>query len=65
VLASVDERTYDSGTMDAAHPLVRCHGHGAGRVFHTALGHLTSAYAHPDLRRHLEGALPWCARLDA
>lgn len=62
VLASVDEDTYDGGTMGAAHPLVWCHERGTGRVFSTALGHPPSAYADPDFRRHLEGALLWCTR---
>lgn len=64
VLASVDERTYRGGTMGAAHPLVWCHEPGAGRVFYTALGHLASAYADPDFRGHLLGALLWCARTE-
>jgi len=62
VFASVDEDTYDGGTMGAAHQLVWCHEQGAGRVFSTALGHPPAAYADPDFRRHLEGALLWCAR---
>lgn len=64
VLASIDEDTYDGGTMGAAHPLVWCHERGTGRVFYTALGHRAEAYADQDFRRHLEGALLWCARLD-
>lgn len=63
VLASIDERTYEGGTMGTDHPLVWCREQGAGRVFYTALGHLASAYADPDFRGHLLGALLWCARL--
>lgn len=61
VLASADEDSYEGGTMGAGHPLVWCHRVGEGRVFYTALGHLESAYADPDFRRHLDGALLWCA----
>ena len=63
MLATVDESTYEGGTMGAAHPLVWCHERGAGRMFYTALGHRAAAYADPDFRRHLEGGLLWCARL--
>lgn len=64
VLASVDERLYQGGTMGADHPLMWCHAPGAGRSFYTALGHLESAYLDPDFRASLEGALLWCAALD-
>jgi type 1 glutamine amidotransferase len=61
VLASVDEDSYDGDRTGAGHPLVWCHRAGRGRVFYTALGHLPSAYADPDFRRHLGEALAWCA----
>ncbi|MFJ2633021.1 ThuA domain-containing protein [Streptomyces sp. NPDC087422] len=61
VLASVDERGYTGGTMGADHPLVWCRRLGAGRSFYTALGHDATAYADPDFRAHLRGALLWCA----
>lgn len=61
VLASVDEHGYQGGTMGADHPLVWCRQPGAGRSFYTALGHLDTAYADPDFRAHLLGALLWCA----
>jgi type 1 glutamine amidotransferase len=61
VLASVDERRYNGGTMGTDHPLVWCRQVGAGRSFCTALGHLGSAYADPDFRAHLLGALLWSA----
>ncbi|WUH94935.1 ThuA domain-containing protein [Streptomyces sp. NBC_00433] len=61
VLASVDERRYEGGTMGADHPLVWCRQVGAGRSFYTALGHTASAYADPRFRAHLRGALLWSA----
>lgn len=61
VLASVDERGYKGGTMGADHPLVWCRRPGAGRSLYTALGHSAAAYADPDFRAHLRGALLWCA----
>ena len=64
MLASIDERCYEDGTMGPDHPLVWCHENCGGRAFYTALGHDESAYADPGFRAHLEGALTWAARLD-
>jgi type 1 glutamine amidotransferase len=65
LLASVDESTYEGGRTGSPHPVVWCHEPGLGRVFYTALGHAPAAYADPDFRRHLRGALRWCARLES
>jgi type 1 glutamine amidotransferase len=59
VLATVDERLYEGGTMGDDHPLVWCHRLGDGRAFYTALGHSAEAYADPAFRAHLLGALRW------
>jgi type 1 glutamine amidotransferase len=64
MLASVDERCYQGGTMGPDHPLVWCHENCGGRAFYTAVGHDASAFADPAFRAHLEGALTWAARLD-
>jgi uncharacterized protein len=64
VLASVDERRYEGGEMGPDHPLAWCHENCGGRAFYTALGHAAAAYADPDFRAHLAGALTWAARLD-
>jgi len=62
VLLRVDESSYTGGGMGADHPLAWCHESGGGRVFYTALGHTSAAYAEPDLRRHLWGGLLWVCR---
>lgn len=64
VLASVDERCYDGGTMGTDHPLAWCHENCGGRSLYTSLGHADAAYADPQFRAHLAGALAWAARLD-
>lgn len=64
VLAEVDEASYEGGTMGSPHPVVWCRGVGRGRVLYTALGHLPEAYADPDFRGHLLGALRWVAGLE-
>jgi type 1 glutamine amidotransferase len=61
VLLRVDESSYTGGTMGADHPLAWCHEQAGGRAFYTALGHTVEAYAEPELRAHLAGALAWAA----
>lgn len=64
VLASIDERCYEGGTMGSDHPLAWCHENCGGRAFYTSLGHADTAYADPRFREHLAGALAWTAHLD-
>ena len=59
VLLSVDEATYQGGTMGADHPLSWCHEYGGGRSFYTALGHAEETYQDPEFLAHLLGALRW------
>jgi type 1 glutamine amidotransferase len=59
VLLSVDEASYQGGTMGADHPLAWCHAYGGGRCFYTALGHPAEAFGEPAFVRHLRGALEW------
>jgi uncharacterized protein len=61
VLLTVDETTYDGGTMGADHPVAWCHEYGGGRCFYTALGHAARTFAEPAFLRHLSGALEWLA----
>jgi uncharacterized protein len=59
VLLSVDEATYNGGTMGADHPVAWCHEYGGGRSCYTALGHATRCYAAPEFLLHLAGAIKW------
>jgi type 1 glutamine amidotransferase len=59
VLLSVDEASYQGGTMGADHPIAWCHSYGGGRCFYTALGHPIAAFSEPAFVRHLSGALDW------
>jgi len=59
VLLTVNETSYDGGTMGADHPVAWCHSNVGGRSFYTALGHTTESFAEPAFRRHLSGALSW------
>jgi type 1 glutamine amidotransferase len=64
VVATLDERTYDPGTlrMGADHPVAWWRRAGRGRAFYTALGHTTASYAEPAFRRHVLGALTFVTR---
>lgn len=73
ILASVDESTYsprlhflwiDRNLAMGDHPVAWSHCVGRGRVFYTALGHEASAYQEPEMKKMLEGAIAWAARLE-
>ena len=59
VLLSVDEATYQGGTMGADHPLSWCHEYGGGKAFYTALGHAEETYRDPEFLQHVLGGLKW------
>jgi type 1 glutamine amidotransferase len=59
VLLTVDETTYQGGTMGADHPLSWCHEYGGGKSFYTALGHAEETYQDPEFLQHILGALRW------
>lgn len=57
VLLTVDEQTYDGGTMGGAHPIAWYGPYGQGRTWYTALGHADEHYDEPLVREHLRGGL--------
>jgi type 1 glutamine amidotransferase len=61
VLATVDERSYDGGSMGSDHPIAWCHRFQGGRAWYTALGHPDESYGDPQFRRHLLKGLEWAA----
>lgn len=63
ILLTVDEQTYQGGTMGDFHPIAWFHEVGLGRSFYTAMGHEAQAYSEPDFRKHILGALRWAAGL--
>ncbi len=73
VLASVDESTYeprlrllwiDRDLAMGDHPVIWSRCVGRGRALYSALGHQAAAFASPDYRGVLEGAVAWAARLE-
>lgn len=61
VLLTVDEESYQGGSMGDFHPIAWFHEVGMGRSFYTAMGHEAQAYDEPDFRKHILGGLRWAA----
>ncbi|MER5884742.1 ThuA domain-containing protein [Streptomyces sp. NPDC001941] len=57
VLATLDETTYQGGTMKGDHPIAWCQTYQGGRSFYTGGGHTKESYADPAFRAHLLGGL--------
>ena len=61
VLASLDESTYQGGTMQGDHPVAWCKRMGHGRVWYTALGHTEASFTEPLFLQHLLGGIQLAA----
>ena len=64
VLLTLDESTYEGGTMGNDHPIAWYHKIDGGRAWYTALGHTKASYRAPLFRQHLLGGLRWAAGTD-
>ena len=61
VLATVDETTYNGGTMGFDHPIMWCKDVSGGRAFYSGVGNTPEARTDDRLIDHLSGALAWTA----
>lgn len=61
VLATLDETTYNGGTMGADHPIIWFHTYQGGRAWYTAGGHTSASYSEPLFRQHLLGGILYAA----
>jgi len=61
VLLTLDESTYNGGSMGADHPIAWCHNFEGGRSWYEGAGHVDSAYADPLFLAHLLGGIEWTA----
>ena len=61
ILATLDETTYQGGTMNGDHPIAWCQTYEGGRAFYTGGGHTKESYAEPAFRQHLLGGLRYAA----
>ncbi|GDY46453.1 hypothetical protein SANT12839_073350 [Streptomyces antimycoticus] len=57
VLATLDESSYQGGSMGEDHPIAWCQEYQGGRAFYTGFGHTKESYADPAFRRHLLGGI--------
>ena len=63
VVASLDESTFDAGSLGMGdHPIAWHRRVGRGRAFYTALGHTRASYREAEFGRHVRGALRWVCR---
>ncbi len=61
VLASLDETSYEGGTMPEDHPIVWTVPVGGGAAFYTGLGHTSESWADPAFLKHVAEAIDWAA----
>ncbi len=61
VLASLDERTYQGGTMGKDHPVAWSRRMGRGRIWYTALGHTEASFTEALFLKHLLGGIRYAA----
>jgi hypothetical protein len=61
VLLTIDEGSYEGGTMGVDHPIAWCDTIDNGRTLYTAGGHTPESYAEPLFRQHVLGGLFWSA----
>lgn len=61
VLATLDESTYDGGTMGASHPIAWAHEYDGGRAVYIGFGHTSETFDEPLIRTLLDNAVHWAA----
>ncbi len=59
ILATVDESTYQGGTMGSPHPIAWYRPFDGGRAWYTAMGHTSESYAERAFQDHLAGGILW------
>jgi type 1 glutamine amidotransferase len=61
VVATVNERDYEGGTMGADHPITWCHAANGGRSWYTALGHDAAVYGNLEFLAQLRRGFHYAA----
>ncbi len=61
VLLTLDESSYEGGTMGEEHPIAWMHEHDGGRSFYTGLGHTKESFSKEVFRTHLLEGIEWAA----
>lgn len=63
ILATLDESTYEGGSMPAEHPVIWCQEFDGGRAWYTALGHTKESYVEEAFLNMLWGGMQWAGQL--
>jgi cytochrome c len=63
LLATLDESTYEGGTMSGDHPIAWCHEFDGGRAWYTAGGHTIESYSEEAFLKHLLGGIQWAMQV--
>lgn len=61
VLATLDEKSYEGGTMGTDHPIAWAHEFEGGRAWYTGLGHTEVSYTDSLFLEHVHGGIAWAA----
>ena len=61
ILVTVDETSYNGGTMGESHPITWCQEYDGGRSWYTAMGHTNESFQEPLFQVHLLGGIEWAA----
>jgi type 1 glutamine amidotransferase len=59
ILLTIDESTYEGGTMGVDHPIAWYHAYDGGRAWYTAMGHTSESYYEPLFLAHLWGGITY------
>lgn len=59
VLATLDEGSYEGGTMGEDHPIAWCQEYEGGRAFYTGGGHTKESYTEDAFVQHLLGGIQY------
>lgn len=63
VLATVEESTYQGGTVGQDHPIAWCKPMGKGIVWYSAMGHTDESFREPLFLKHILGGIQLTARV--
>ncbi|GAC1376012.1 MAG: hypothetical protein NVSMB44_44740 [Ktedonobacteraceae bacterium] len=61
VLLTLDETSYQGGTMGKDHPIAWYHDFEGGRAWYTAVGHTAESFSEPLFLAHLWGGIAYAA----
>ncbi len=59
VLLTIDETSYQGGTLGGDHPMSWYHDYDGGRSFYTAIGHLPATYSNENYLKHVLGGIQY------